>query len=174
MGYGGGAPGGGDLCDTEVQTCVDTTDPNNQTLGYSANSKYKASKFAASGTKTICALSLKVFKTGNPTFDVNVYIYTDNAGEPGVLVGTGSVAVSAGSLPTSADYYLWTGLSADLTDTVEYWIVAVASVVGDASNYVTIRASSPCDLEEGTKYSPDGTTWTTSNSARGFNFKTYE
>jgi hypothetical protein len=160
-------------CNTEVQSCATATNPTDSLMG--ATYRWKASKFVAGDSATICSISLRLKKTVSPTFSLAAYIYGSTGTEPdeSSILG-GSDSVDSASLSTSYAYISFTGMSAAITNTTEYWIVLVASEVGDASNYVNIRIDSGCDFEEGVKYSSNGTSWTNSSSTRGFNYYLYE
>jgi hypothetical protein len=174
MGGPGNSAGSGEpSCDTEVQSCTTAVNATDSIIG--STYRWKAAKFAAGDSVTVCSTSLRLKKVGSPTFNLTAYIYGSTGTEPDEsnIIG-GSDSVSASSLSTSYAYISFTGMSAAITNTTEYWIVLVASAVGDASNYVHIRIDTGCDFEDGVKYSSNGTSWTNSSSDRGFNYYLYE
>lgn len=177
-GYGGSAGSGEPTaCDTEAQSCTSTSNQAANNLG--GTYIYKAAKFAATSSTTICTVELELQKVTSgtgPTFTITVSIYGSTGTEPDEsnIIDT-SDPINAADLSTSYTVTSFdSGFSAAITDTTEYWLVVKASAAGDASNYVNIRSDTGCDYEEGTKYSSNGTTWGTSDSGRGFKYTLYE
>lgn len=162
-------------CTTISESC--TTTSNQTDSGFGATYRWKASKFLTSGgNTTVCKMRFKLDRVGSPTFTITFAVYASTGTEPdeASVIGT-SDSISASGLSTTMT---WTDIPVtttfNLTDATEYWIVAIASANGDASNYVEIDTDTGCDYEEGIKYSSNGTSWTGSDSNRGFRFYFYE
>jgi hypothetical protein len=158
-------------CSTSAQSC---TTANNSADAGMGTYHWKASKFAASGDMTVCKIEVNLKKVGSPTHNITVHIYGSTGTEPNEAdIIDSSDAVAANTLSTNYGYIPFTGLSAGLTSGTEYWLV-IQNAAGDGSNYVAGQIDTGCDLEEGTLYSSNGTTWGNSDSDRGFKYKFYE
>lgn len=101
---------------------------------------YIATKFTANGDYTYCGANLSLTKTGSPTMNLTVCIYThdgveDDPADAG-QVGTCSDAVAASSVGTSETEVSFSGMSAGVSSGTVYWIVLVSSAAGDVSNNI--------------------------------------
>jgi hypothetical protein len=158
-------------CTTEAQTCTSTANVFDATVGKTA--AWKGSTFVADFTGTICSIKLSMKKVESPTFNINVYIYTDVSDAPNELVGTGSNAVAASTLGAGYGWIEFTGMSAAVTATNEYWIVVKTSAT-DETNHVAFNTDINCKDTYGIKYSSDGSSWTNSSTTRGALFYAYQ
>ena len=144
-----------------------------QTFGGAAGTKYIAGRFTSGATGyTLTRVDVYLAKVGTPSFNISASIYTNNADSPGTLVGTGSTnSIATGDLTASEALYSFTGLSAGLSATTDYYIVLTCNSVGDISNrglwYHNSSAANQTDT------SSDATTWNTNSSSRQIKYATY-
>lgn len=162
-------------CTTISESCATTAGQTNSAFG--GTSRWKASKFITSGgNTTVCNIRAKLNKVGSPTFNISFAVYGSTGTEPDEanVIGT-SDSISATGLSTTMT---WTDIPVtttfNLTDATEYWLVVIASALGDASNYANIDTDTGCLYEEGIKYSTNGTSWINSSTTRGFRYYFYE
>jgi len=132
---------------------------------YGSSDKWLASgKFTASSSYTVTKVDVNLNKTGTPTFNVRVHIYTVSGGVPNTDISTPSAWVSANQTWITS----FTGISASLTSGQTYCIVLESDVVhGDGSNYGLWRYT--FDGGNGTWYqSSSGSGWSNqSGNTRG-------
>lgn len=149
-------------------------------FGGAASTKYMASRFTAATSYTLTRVDVYLDKIGSPTFNITASIYTDNAGNPGTLIGSGSTnSIGAGSVTGSEALYSLTGLNATINTGIAttYFIVFTVDTVGDITNHcrwhrnasTTNQASGSHKIVE----SADASTWSTSSSTRQSKFATY-
>jgi hypothetical protein len=119
-------------CATQQDSHSGTT-TGSISVGQYSSIPYLAMPFTAGSSYTLCGVTLRMAKVGNPA-NMNVFIYSDNSGVPGAVVGTGSLSFASSGLSTSEGDANFIGLRAPLTNGTQYWIVAALPV--DASNYV--------------------------------------
>lgn len=108
-------------------------------VGYDATYQYVFQSFKVSKAATIAAIWLKLYKNGNPTDNLQVYIQDDNAGVPNTTIANGTATAQAGTLHTSnttGGWYRFTfatppSLSAD----TKYHIVLSRSGANSTTNY---------------------------------------
>ncbi len=166
--YGGAAPVGF----TQTADDADTSQPATGavSLAREAGRKYIASQYVPTATASIGRIQLRLYKTGAPTYNLTVGIYSDtgaanNAGKPLTLVGTGSATLAASFLTTAAtgvlyDFYPNTG-QVQLTAGVPYWIV-----LGAPDTYVTQTFTADV-TGTGNTITSTGYTFTTADVGRG-------
>lgn len=159
-------------CSTSFASCTTSSNQANSQIGVSYN--WKASKFAASKTTTVCAIELALRKVGSPSFNIRVSVYGSTGTEPDEsnIISQSSYS-AANNLTTSYVYTSFT-VSAAITSASEYWIVIQASAAGDGSNNVEAYMDTGCDYEEGVLGSSNGTSWSGSDNGRGFKYYLYE
>jgi hypothetical protein len=136
-----------------------------------------ATKFTASASYTVCAVSLPLFSyvTVHPTnyyHSLKVGIWSHNAGsdEPNALVGTASDSVPASTVPScslnalascwnSTANVTFSNMSASLTSGTTYWIVLEASPSPlAATNYpVAWKSTGTAGLRKGVRVG--GSAW---------------
>lgn len=134
-----------------------------ETLG----SLYEAIKFTASGTYEIRSFGVRIKRTGtitNTSDLINGYIYTDNAGKPGIVIGSISTYIRLGMLTTSYVKYTFR-VNASVAYTTSYWAVlkyssapAGGTVEIDGTNVGTALHA----------YSANGSSWTTEDNKHGW------
>jgi hypothetical protein len=105
------------------------------------------------------------YKTGTPTFNVRIHIYTDTGSGPGSSVGVGGWVSASGV----GGMYYFTGLSVALASGTAYWAVVETDVIhGDGSNNLAIQSDTGGGPPGGWYSSNDGSTWYNfGNSFRG-------
>ena len=91
---------------------------------------YEAFKFTASKSTNIKSFGIYAKSTGaitNVAHSTQMWIYTDNAGEPGSQVGVIQESLRFGYIaPTTHAEYQTQTASVDLVDGTDYWIVIKA------------------------------------------------
>ena len=141
-----GGPFGGEMLDAATGTLyrtefasssiVHTTDSS---TGNAAGNTYRAQGIKVPETQTVAAVWLKLYKTGNPTNNLGVFIYTDSAGQPNALHTNGTATAQSGKLVTSDSTGAWYrfvfATPPTLTGGTQYHIVAKSSGAVDGSNY---------------------------------------
>lgn len=113
--------GGGGACNTSKDSqggTINNNAPNDTYLWIGWN-------FVAGSTYTLCKIDVRVTKNGTPPAgNATVAIYTNNSGEPGTQVGTGSDGVDVSTIGTDTDFnHTFSNLSASLTNGTTYWVV---------------------------------------------------
>ena len=163
---------------TAAATCTTSTDSATGTTngfdGLSSNAArtYTGGKFTAGSSYTLCKLVLRVDKTGTPNYTLNAYIYTDNSGVPGTLVGTGSGNIATTGIGTSEADVTFASMSAALTSGTVYWIVVKATgSPNDFTNYARLYNKSGSTT---TQRSPDAVTWTSDSTFVQVKFTAYK
>lgn len=159
-------------------SCATTTDSNtaatsgSEFIGANAGSTWRGYSFVAGSSYTVCKVVLRMAKVGSPTFTANTYIYTDNAGVPGTLIGTGSGNFSVSTLTTSEGDATFTGISAAVTSGTTYWIVTKATgAPNDFTNYVNEFVSVGSTTGQS---SADGITWSAASPGVQVKFTNYK
>ena len=101
---------------------------------------------------------IKLAKIGAPADGVTVAIYTDNAGVPGVVIESSSVAVSSIYAQSEWIRFDFTGATA-LAVGVTYWLVVRRSGASAPSNYYTVGIDKDGGYGSGTLRLWDGAAW---------------
>lgn len=143
-------------------------------IAYESGSIYAASSFTASSSYTVCKIDAIMYKVGSPTFMLRAAIYDDNGGEPGSLVGTASAELDSSTFDTSDGTVTFTGLDADVTNTVLYWVVAYYSsgpqnFYNDYVKWSYFAAGAGDELFD----SADGSSWDSRGTYHTAKFLTY-
>ncbi len=132
-------PLGGIPISTGCTTSADVLNgTNNQSvpLGSGSGTTYGAFSFTAGSSYTLCAVQIPLKKTGTPSYTLAAYVYSDSSNAPSSLIGTGSASINTSTLTTSYTNITFTGLSAALTSSTQYWIVIVStSAPNDSTNF---------------------------------------
>ena len=139
-------------------------------VGDAAATTYWASGFKTSAAMNLAAAWLKLYKVGNPANNLQVSLYTDNAGVPGVLVTNGAATAQSGKLhATDAAWYRFVfPISPSVSANTRYWLVVSSSGVVDAANYWVMRQGNPSKYPHGFVAAGDATpVWTASTAACG-------
>ena len=105
-----------------------------------ANATYQAThSFKVSKAGSLNSVVLRMSKAGNPTDNMQIFVYSDNAGLPNALITNGTATVQAGTLHTSnanGDLYrFFFPTPPSLAANTKYYIVARRSGAADGSNY---------------------------------------
>jgi len=110
-------------------------------LSNGAATYYQAQGFTIAETMTLDAVWLKLYKIGNPTGNITVRIYTNNAGAPNAAIGS-AVTVPCKQLnsKTDGEMFRFSGLASSLVKDTAYHIVATLGTT-DAVNYVGFKRS---------------------------------
>ena len=142
------------------------TTANNGSASVCNNSnKYVGQQFTADGTYTACKVDVNLQKVGTPSVNLDVSIYTDNAGVPGTLIGTASDVIASSTISTSPTTYTFVNMSASLTSGTLYWIVLHASAGVDNSNYIIFVGTGGSSPNTSPYASINGTSWSTLGSS---------
>jgi hypothetical protein len=148
-----GSSGGG------VQQAPDDMDDNSssQAFGRNTSTDWIATKFVYGGTTgTLCSIETAQVVAGTPTGNLNICIYSDNAGEVGSSLSGGCGTIDSGTFTASLAWYSAT-VDATITNGTAYWIVANDPSV-NTDNYQLWGTDNTCTTEN-TRNSADGTTW---------------
>jgi hypothetical protein len=101
----------------------------------------QAQSFVPDQSGRVQKIELRLRKTGSPTGNVDVQIYTDNNGKPGSAVNTGTFRIAVADVGAQNYYYLTlvSGVSPFLIAGQRYWIFLNGlTITGtDVSNYIT-------------------------------------
>ena len=149
-------------CATPRDSNTGPSSPNPMTVGQYTSSKYMSMPFKVGSTYTLCGLTLRMAKINNPP-NMTAYVYTDNSGVPGTLLGTGSASFNSSTLSSSEGDAAFVGLTASLTAGTQYWIVVELSSVNnsDYTDWYYTGGSASNVFQS----SPNGSTqWQTQNS----------
>lgn len=140
---------------TQKQTQGNDTDQNH--CGDSVTS-HLASSFTAASSYSVAKATVRLKKTGAPTFSIVARLYNNGTG-PGSQIGADSVETLAATTVTTsyADYdFTWASPIA-VTNATRYWLVMFISASGDNSNYVQ-WAGNPSGTES--QYGMQSLVWT--------------
>lgn len=133
MGYGG-LPDG-TLGEVATQSMV--TDGVSD-IGASTGGTYRAQGFKVGQTTDLNSVWIKLYKAGNPTNDLQLFIYDDSAGDPNALIANGTATAQNGKLHTNNSDGEWVKFTfpaaPSVTGGTQYHIVCKSSGVVDASN----------------------------------------
>jgi len=97
----------------------------------------RASKFTVGMAVKLIRVRAKMYKTGNPTGDVYVKLYDNNAGVPGNVLATSNAKDASAFSSTPSRWEEWT-ITYSLSSATTYWL-SVEYTNGDASNYLALR-----------------------------------
>lgn len=115
-----------------------------------------ASPFVAGASYTYTKGVFREAKVSSPSVNLSLEIWSDSAGSPNAIVGTGSGLIAASTLTASEGDITFTGLSATIVSGTTYWLVVVASGIGDVSNkircYVATQASTGVKVWNGASW----------------------
>lgn len=163
-----GGGGGDTLKDSNTAVTAGIDDA----IGSFAATTYSGGWFQAASSYTLHRLDMPVKKTGTPTFNVSVAIYSDNAGQPGTLASE-SAQVASSTFAGSETKVTFSSLSASITSGNKYWIIFRAySSPNDFSNFGNYARSSG-GASDNTKIASDGATWSTNNTFALVKFESY-
>lgn len=131
-----------------------------------AGSTYIAQGFKVGQTTDLASVWVKVYKIGNPTNNLELYIYDDSAGDPNAIVTNGTATAQSGKLHTDNTDGEWVKFvfptAPNVTGGTQYHIVLKSSGAVDASNYwIWFGVLSGATYPHGFQKAGDATpTWT--------------
>lgn len=141
---------------TQRQTQGNDTDQNH--VGDSTT-LHLGSSFTAAASYSVSKATVRLQKTGAPSFTMVARIYSDTGGSgPGTQIGADSVETLSATTVTAsyANYdFTWSSPIA-LTNGTRYWLVMFVSANGDNSNYCQ-WAGNPSGTES--QYAYQGVSW---------------
>ncbi len=130
-----------------------------------------AQSFQVSKTTDVSSVHIYIYRSGNPTAldfsngdTLNVYIATDNSGEPSSTAYSSSVSFnyqSLNNLSTLTPAYLQASFSSSvsLTASTTYWVVIAGGYGANLNSYVVWRGNSTNEYDDGKAMEYDGTNW---------------
>lgn len=132
-----------------------------------AGGYYCATSFVLPESGTYDAVLVKLYKVGNPVYNLTARLYTDNAGAPNVAIGTAAtISAKLISSNVNGEWYLITGLGSALTGGTRYHLVLSSLAAVDGANYIQWKATSAKKYPHG--YMNRGTSvpaWTATTTA---------
>jgi hypothetical protein len=165
-------------CNTVVQGETGSDTVYDWALNPSANKDWYGCKFVATATKSICKVALYLKKSGTPTGNIIVYIYTHDAAndEPQAQVADAvSDSYAMASLTTSYQWIDFTfSTSPSITNTTTYWLVTYCDQISDTNQ--VLCESTKDGTTERLEYSGDGSdnSWTNESTIRTLKYQLYE
>ena len=160
-------------CNTTSVECSDTAN-GSVGIGQYDGYQYLSSQFTADGS-TLCGVYVELFKTGSPTDNLEIKIYTDSGGSgPSAQFGSTLKTIAASSItPTSqagagsSPTFVEFDSTTTPTASTEYHLVINRSGSNDNSNYISWNRGD-C-TEEGMYRDANGAdTWTVESAFKGF------
>ena len=152
-----GGPWGGEMVDTATGTMYQvematgyfggTNGSGASTVGSGASTTYESQGFKVPETQTISAVWLRITKTGNPTDNFQVAIYSDSAGSPNALITNGTATAISGKTISSESAYdvvryrFNFATPPTLTGGTQYHIVVSRSTAVNGTNYYRIAGN---------------------------------
>ena len=130
----GGKPcaDGDSACTPADSQETDNTTYNSSNTGFI----YFGSDFVAGSSYSLDKISLKLSKSGSPTANLTVHIYSEAGSVPNASLGE-SGAIAASTLTTSAADYEFTFASPiSITSGTHYWVVLMLNENAHATNYI--------------------------------------
>lgn len=115
---------------------------------------YHANKFRVSETQIPLGAFIKIYKAGNPTDNVTVQIYSNNAGVPGTAMGmAGNLPAKTITSKTDGEWYYVPFTTTQLVAGTDYWIVlSRSSGVGSSTDFFRWKGVSTTKYPFGTMY----------------------
>jgi hypothetical protein len=134
IGGGAAAAGGGGYVEEQSFTTAGGSTLLGQATGY----QKAAQSFTADANYTLTKATIRIFRGGGtPTWDVTLYIYSDNTGAPGTVLTNGTsdtVSITGVANDPGTEYSFVFASGVSLVSGTTYHVVARASTV-DGSNY---------------------------------------
>lgn len=134
MGYGG-LPDG-TLGEIATQNMVGYL---TQPIANAVGQTYIAEGFKVGQTTNLQSVWIKLFKVGNPTNNLELYIYSDAGGDPDAIITNGTAIAQSGKIHTDNANGEWVKFTFTVNPNVvagtQYHIVMKSSGAVDASNY---------------------------------------
>lgn len=111
-------------------------------LASGAGNEYQAQSFKLPQNTNVANVWIKLYKTGNPVNNLELYIYDDSAGVPNAPITNGTATAQNGKIHTNSILGEWVKFNfptaPSLTGGTQYHIVCKSSGPNDASNYWNI------------------------------------
>lgn len=147
-----------------------TSFSNETAMGDTSAHIEAAEKIIPSITKAVGKVTLKIRKSGSPTDDVFVKVYTESGGDPNTQVGGNSDVISGASLTGSLvdTDFTWSSNLPMLTNGTSYWVSFCRSGSPDGSNYYLFGVGNVFRVNH-KKFSP----WADGPAPFSFYFKEY-
>ena len=118
-------------------------DNGTASVSAAAGNYYISQGFKVSESFTLDSIWVKLYKVGNPTYNLTARIYSDTASSPNAAIGSAAtISAKLFTSKTDGEWYQITGLAAALTAGTQYHIVLSSLAAVDASNYVVWKVSS--------------------------------
>lgn len=136
MGFGLVLPDG--TIGEAVTGCYDANAGNNPFADV-ASTAIRAQGFKVGKTTDIASVLSTIYKVGNPTNNLELYIYDDNSGEPNAVIANGAAIVQSGKLhsdkvPSGSVQFSFAS-APNLIAGNQYYLVFKSSGATDSSNY---------------------------------------
>lgn len=130
-----------------------------------SGSTYLANGFKLSKTTTIEAVWVYLYKVGNPTNNLQLFIFDDSSGSPNAVITNGDATSQSGRIHSDNTGGGWVkfvfSTDPSITQDTQYHIVLRSSGSVDASNYWVLFNDNAGRYPHGTVNVGDGTpTWT--------------
>lgn len=155
-----------------VDSVTGTTN-GSTTQGGSSASRGLAGRFTASKSYTVTKVVIPLFKTGSPSWNLSVSIYSHDSGNdrPLSIVGTGSSTISTTTLTGSITDYEFL-VNASITSGDTFWVFMLGDGYQDASNVVNWDRYSVSLTNAYWVWT--GATWSAGSNTRRMKLATYE
>lgn len=142
-------------------------------LHYDANANKGGVQFTPTVTNSIGQIDLKLYKTGSPSGNIWIEIWSDNGSDlPNAKISGSSdvkatTAITETGSPGGTYSFTWSSNVPSLTATTKYWIVVNADYANSTSNYIRVEVK----LSDATRVTAafDGATWTNPSYSYWFN-----
>jgi hypothetical protein len=130
-----------------------------QFIGSLSTNQRAAQSFAIAGAGwSAQTVKARVRRVGSPADNLTLAIHADNAGEPGTLLASATIAMS--SISTTSGWVDGTLNSrVAITPGVVYWLVVARSGSYDASNYAVVSVDTAVGFPDGTLLIYNGSSW---------------
>ena len=133
-------------------------------VGLSSTTAYYAVKFNASATYTTGNVEFWFKKIGSPSAGLTCEICSDNAGDPGSVLSTGTL--SAAAITDTISQFLKFSIIRALTSATDYWLkVYQTSGTPTSANQWQVGVYTAQDANAVTKKSSDNSAWSTAANA---------
>ncbi|MBF0527486.1 MAG: hypothetical protein HQK56_20590 [Deltaproteobacteria bacterium] len=139
-------------------------------MGYSSGDAQVAQPFKVGKNITVSGVWVLVGKTGNPTDNMTLSIYSDSAGAPSSqLTNGGATAIPASSISSALQWVYFTfSTPPALSPNTQYWVYLYRSGSVSSSNYYLWSISAAVALPYGSAYYYNGSSWALSGGTATF------
>ncbi|MDH5766789.1 MAG: hypothetical protein OEZ38_12310, partial [Gammaproteobacteria bacterium] len=143
-------------------------------IASSVSTTYRAQGFKVPQNTDVASVWIKIRKVGNPTNNLELYLYSDTAGDPNAVIINGTATSQNGRIHTDNTEGEWVKftfpIAPSLTADTQYHIVCKSSGVVDAANYWYWRFDNVNSYPHGHLYGGDATPTWTDTPTEAFNF----